>query len=326
MPQRITRKWRPRLGLVVGGTLVVVLGLPVIGALVVGNALGRSPVKMVASLNSEVGISATLFVLLVTLVLGVLLRRLILGPVQALADGAEAVADGNAEAMAPLAHYGTQEIEALGQAVLDMGRALNNREAGLRAYSDHVTHELKSPLTTLQGGIELLGEPDLSDAARARLLSSMDGATRRMSDLLGAMQTLARAREPFGGGPSGQLSDVVPGIDGLTIRVARDGTVAMPMAALEAVLMQLAQNAGEHGASEVTIEAQGTGFDVFDNGPGVSPGNSDRVFDPFFTTRRDQGGTGLGLSIARTIVETARGELTLARPRPGEGARFQIRF
>ena len=49
-----------------------------------------------------------------------------------------------------MAHYGTAEMQGLGQTILDMGRVLQGREAVLRSYADHVTHELKSPLTTLR--------------------------------------------------------------------------------------------------------------------------------------------------------------------------------
>ena len=326
MRPRVTRKWRPSLALVVAGTLAVVLGLPVIGALIVGNALGRDPLRMLESLNSPVGISASLFVLAVTALMGWLLWRLILRPLQALAQRAEEVSGSEAQALQPLDHYGTREVEALGRSVLDMAAALQDRAAGLRTYSDHVTHELKSPLTTLKGAVELLEDPGLGAPERARLLTSMGGALARMSDLLAAMQDLARAREGFDGAGTARLSEALPQLTGLQIDLKSDAQVPMPAQALEALLMQLCQNARDHAATRLEIAPLAGGFDLVDDGPGISTGNRARIFDPFFTTRRDGGGTGLGLAIAKSLVGTAKGEITLAPARAGEGARFQVRF
>jgi len=61
---------------------------------------------------------------------------------------------------------------------------------------------------------------------------------------------------------------------------------------------------------------------VEDDGPGVSPGNAARVFDPFFTTARDRGGTGLGLAIVRALIAAHGG--TIALVPSARGAAFQI--
>lgn len=325
-PQKIRHKWRPSLALVVAGTVSVVAGLPVVGALVVGDALGRNPYAMMASLTSEVGMWTSGLVLLVTASIGFVLWRLILGPVQDLSVAAQAVAEGRSDGMPVLHRYGTREIVGLGRALVEMGAALENKATGVRDYSDHVTHELKSPLTTLTGALELLQDDTLTPDQRAKLLGSMGGAAQRMSDLLGAMQHLARAREPFGTARLAWVSEGLPAVEGLEIDLTEDTELPMSPEALAAVLQHLCQNAKSHGATWVTIAPQDGGFDLFDNGPGVSEGNRTRVFDPFFTTRRDAGGTGLGLSIALSFVETARGTLTLAPSAKGEGARFEVRF
>ena len=49
-----------------------------------------------------------------------------------------------------------------------------------------------------------------------------------------------------------------------------------------------------------------------DNGPGIPAADRERVFDPFFTSKREQGGTGLGLPIARALAENSSGQLELA--------------
>jgi signal transduction histidine kinase len=59
-----------------------------------------------------------------------------------------------------------------------------------------------------------------------------------------------------------------------------------------------------------------------DNGIGISEGNRSRVFEPFFTTRREHGGTGLGLRIARSLIEAHRG--TIQQIPSSHGATFVL--
>ena len=62
-----------------------------------------------------------------------------------------------------------------------------------------------------------------------------------------------------------------------------------------------------------------------DTGPGLAPEHLDRIFEPFYTTRGDQGGTGLGLAVSYRIIERHQGMLTVESA-PGEGATFIIRL
>ena len=61
---------------------------------------------------------------------------------------------------------------------------------------------------------------------------------------------------------------------------------------------------------------------VSDNGPGISAGVLDKIFNPFFTTKET--GTGLGLAIVHRVVEAHDGTITAGNS-PGGGARFEIR-
>ncbi len=65
-------------------------------------------------------------------------------------------------------------------------------------------------------------------------------------------------------------------------------------------------------------------LDLADDGPGVPTADRERVFDPFFTSKRESGGTGLGLPIARALLEGSRGWLELAESE--SGARFVLRL
>ncbi|HJO67844.1 MAG TPA: ATP-binding protein, partial [Sphingomonas sanguinis] len=65
-------------------------------------------------------------------------------------------------------------------------------------------------------------------------------------------------------------------------------------------------------------------IDVIDNGGGIPPGDRDRIFEPFFTSRRTIGGTGLGLSIARALLAGAGGTLELADVEQGTTMRLTL--
>jgi signal transduction histidine kinase len=106
---------------------------------------------------------------------------------------------------------------------------------------------------------------------------------------------------------------------------------------LHQVLLNLARNAlqavGPRGA--IRLRAQLTERDgprrhaaaleiaVIDDGPGIDALDLDKLFIPFFTTKRD--GTGLGLAISRRLVEAHGGELTV-RSKPGKGSTFSVRL
>ncbi|MGK7653789.1 sensor histidine kinase [Roseovarius sp. B08] len=313
--QRIRRKWRPPLALVIGGTLSAVLVLPVI-------AIGYFKVAGFILGWGETTLLIGTLAVVTTLLLAFLLWRLVLRPVYALTAHAKAVKDGRDDAPLPR-HFGTPELTALGQAVLDMGSTLQDREAGLRAYTNHVTHELKSPLTSLIGAAELLKD-DMPPEDRAQLTETIRTSALKMQVLLDALRRLADARDPLGRGPT-RLSAALNRVDaGLTLDLDHDRAVPLDPDALHAILTHLAQNAAAHGARKLKVIGTEDGFTVQDDGPGIAEGNRARIFEPFFTTRRAAGGTGMGLAIVRTMLGAAGGDIALLPS--GRGALFEVTF
>ena len=310
MQRRVTRKWRPPLALVLGGTLAAILGVPLVAIVyfrVAGGILGWWETSLLLFWLAVIAIA----------ILGFLLWRLVLRPVWALTAYAQAVTVAQVKD-APV-HFGTPEFSALGEAVLNMSATLQGREAVVRTYADHVTHELKSPLTVIRGAAELLGDPDLPQAERDKLLQGVDQATARMTALLDVQRAFARAQEPL---PSGTcvVSEIAAG---LPATVVSDGTMPLHPEVARLVLEHLVNNAREHGAQDVLLSFDDGVLRVADDGPGVSDGNRDRIFDPFFTTRRDAGGTGMGLAIVRRMLEAQGARIDLL---PGAGAVFELRF
>jgi two-component system OmpR family sensor kinase len=318
--RRIVRKWRPSLGQVVGGALLGTLGLSFVGLVTLrltGPVLGY---RLAAILIAGV-------ILLATLILGWLLVRLILRPVTALAGRASELRRNPMARPEALAHYGTRELRDLGESILDMAGRLQAREATIRSFTDHVTHEMKTPLSAMRAAVEMLEDADLEPGER-KLVAAMAEAGVQMERQLAALREAASAREPGHRGWS-RLEEIVPVLQaahpGLRLAVS-GGEVALPLASegLGIVLQQLLSNAAAAGAREVRLAASVGRLEVADDGSGISPGNRAHVFEPFFTTRRDAGGTGMGLTIAANLLAAHGATIRLIKA--GQGAGFEIAF
>lgn len=300
--QQLGRKWRPALWMVLGGALVTTLALSFAG-LVALRYLGPDFGFRRAAAALAIGIGAA------TAMLGWLLVRLLLRPITLLSDQAAALRRDPQHALTPLPHYGTRELRDLAHGIKAMAAALQNREASIRSFTDHVTHELKSPVTAIRAAAELLSDAALS-AADQRLIDQIVGATAQMQTQLDALRRVTAAREPRHFGAT-SLSAVLPGLvsDHPELILNCDGADHdIPLAAegLRVVLGHLLTNAAQHGATRVGLQLRAGGgatvLTVTDNGRGVSEGNRDRIFAPFFTTTREQGGTGMGLTIAANLL------------------------
>lgn len=323
MHRGVTRKWRPPLILVLGGVLTAVLGLPLIGVVVLRYLQGPFGYRYAALL-------VMVAVAVATLLLGYLLWRLLFYPITALAASARAVQSGAQLSQTAPLQYGTQELGDLGQSVLGMARSLQTREATIRSFADHVTHEMKTPLTAIRAASELLGDSRL-DTADAQLVASIAASAAQMQSGLTALQTIAAARAPSHQG-SCTLDQLTEGLQqdypDLSILVSgADAAVPLASSGMRVVLGHLLRNAAEHGAQKVLISVQIQTnkilVSVQDDGAGITPGNRARIFDPFFSTRRYVGGTGMGLAIAQAVLSAHGASIALL---PGPVTLFQIEF
>ena len=109
-------------------------------------------------------------------------------------------------------------------------------------------------------------------------------------------------------------------------------TLSVDAGRIQQVIENLLANAIQHSPRGAVVrlavvpegeaDARGVCLIVEDEGPGVSPGDTAQLFEPFFSKRK--GGTGLGLSIVRRIVEAHGGEVSVESGR--SGARFRVRL
>lgn len=262
--------------------------------------------------------------LLSAAVVGTLLVRTMLRPIRALRDQSRMVANGGHSELAPLSHYGMREIAELGEAVIIMAGTLSRRSKEISIYTNHVTHELKSPVTSIMGAAELLEDGDLSDAAQQSLIGSIKTQGQRMDLLLHQLRDMTRSREGMRG-EAGQARAMLPEIAGLDISLAPlDAILPLSVAHGQTILAQMAQNARHHGATRFELDWDGGTLRLSDNGEGFADIDLGRLAEPFFTTRREDGGTGLGLAIVVAILDLYGARLTPVAA-PG-GAIFEIAF
>lgn len=271
------------------------------------------------------------FVLGSTVLVGFIFLRGIAGPIRALTARSLRIGNGDREAIRPLAIHGSREIHALSTSLLDMSRKLFERNDYINTFATHVSHELKSPLTSIQGAAELLldGGDTLSETERARFLTNILEDTERASRLLNRLRALARADSVEIGG-SCRLAQVLEEIgrrfERVKINCPADCILPLSDENAKIVLENLIDNSARHGADRVSFEAsQSDGaltLLVSDNGAGISEGNRDQIFDLFFTTRREAGGTGMGLGIVRALLKAHGGTIELVSA--GQGTCFRI--
>ncbi len=239
---------------------------------------------------------------------------------QVLGRGAARIADGDLAGVEDLARPERSriaEVAATAESVTRMTGRLRERLAYIGEFASHVAHEFKTPIATLLGTFELLAEDEgMPEAQRRRFLGNGAGEVERLRKLVDGLLQLARADEVHPHAPVdfGEVVREVAERRG----VRQDGAATVVLGdrqELWNVVDNLVRNALEHGGAHVWVhaftEGSRTGCVVEDDGPGISEANLPRVFERFFTTRRDQGGTGLGLALVRAITRRHGGDTTV---------------
>lgn len=271
------------------------------------------------------------------IMLTAILSRAIVRPIERLSRATRALASGR-PAATDLPSLQVVEIRDLFRDFAVMADSIDKRSRYLRDFASSVSHEFKTPLAGISGAIELLQdhEAEMRPTDRRRFLGNMAADAERLSRLVRRMMELAKADLHRPGSTSDTalppvLAIVADGLgaDGFSMRTAFPEPLprlAIDARTLEAVLMTLVDNARQAGASTVTVSASvddgDVVFELVDNGSGIAPADRDRIFEAFFTTKREVGGTGLGLPIARSLVEAYGGTLTLGEA--VQGARFLL--
>ena len=268
------------------------------------------------------------------------LRRAVLRPLGALTDAAKRYGRGDFDHR--VGATGDNELGHLAFAFDQMAeelavreRALVERErmAAIGRLAAGVAHEINNPIAIVRGYIKTM-LPNARDREQLEELETIDeevAACQRLTADLLAYAERPRLRQASIDMASWlqegatRLSEL-PAVSGHALRVdAEDGSVRGDRERLRQVLANLLTNAGAASPDRAPIHIRGTRRDtsyrveVVDAGPGVSPEDRDRVFEPFFTRR--QAGSGLGLAVSRSVITAHGGEIGVTAA-PSGGACF----
>jgi len=301
----------------------------------------RTPNNIFDLLNQERSkfILAGLVVILGTIAIGLLFSRTITRPMRELIDRAARIGRGDREAFQPLTHHGTREFAQLSHSFLGMAEQLARRSDYIATFSAHLTHELKSPLTSIKGAAELLQDSiqdksgGLTVAEQMTFVTNILADTERLEAMARRLRELARAESL----PQNEHCELASVIGDLKSRfpastISATGNLDRPisMSSEKAliVLSHLADNAIRHNAENIRLEAVDerttVRLTVSNDGDPISVANQDKIFDAFFTTRRDAGGTGMGLAIVCAVMASHGGSIKL-KP-TDQGAAFELQF
>lgn len=301
--------------------------------------LSRSPRALFRGLYEDRGkyALAGLVILGVVMVMAGLIARGVTGPILTLSAATRRVAQGSGE-VPRTPRTAAIEIRDLWADFRAMAEAIERRSGYLRDFAAAVSHEFKTPLAGITGAVELLQDhyETMSPQERKRFLDNIAGDAERLSQLVTRLLDLARAdmATPEAGAATDLTEPIRRAVDGqirpdfvVEVDAARDvPAVAAPATTVESVLTILLQNARQAGAGRAKIVAGVDGdkvaLTVSDDGPGVPEADRERLFEPFFTSRRTSGGTGLGLPIARSLLEASHARIELVES--GQGAAFRV--
>jgi len=284
---------------------------------------------------------------LVALLAGRIMTGPVLRDVDALRAALHAVGQGEREPA--LSTEGSDELAGLGAEVKAMATKLGTEERARRELVAAVSHDLRTPITSLQLLAEAVDDDMVSPEERREYLSRLTVHVRALSALIDDLFELSRIES---GDISWSLEQVR--LDELVEETvsalqtqARARAVDVrwevphdlaPASAnpekLQRVLFNLILNAIHHtppdGSVVVRAERAATGLEVevADSGGGIADTERGRVFDAFFrggdATARTDGNAGLGLAISRAIVEAHGGRIWLEEGAQGTRVRFSL--
>ncbi len=280
------------------------------------------------------------------ILLGLGFSLLISSPIRQIEGAISAIGQGTLDREVVV--RGPQDLELLGERLDWMRLRLLALEEQKTLFLQNISHELKTPLTSIREGADLLAEGvlgELNDRQRnvaKILLSNSIELQKRIEDLLNysAIQTgkssltwqklgLGRILDTVLHDHSLALMNKSIEIDLSCPDISFEGDEQKIRIVVDNLLSNAIKYSPKGGRISISARSEGgkVSIEVSDSGPGIDPGDASRIFDPFYQGRvRPEGhvkGTGLGLSIAREYVREHGGNLELL-DHPGSGSQFRI--
>jgi two-component system OmpR family sensor kinase len=273
---------------------------------------------------------ASLIALAIAAVVGVYLAQMAGGHIARLQDAARKVAAGNFETPIPISAAG--QLGQLARTFNEMQRRLAELDSARKQFIANASHELRTPIFSLGGFVELLEEEDPSPEERAEFVRTMRKQIERLTKLTTDLLDLSQ----LDAGAVAMESRRVD-VSSLAREVARElgpradrhgsrlelRTPDHPVLAsadpdrVRQIIRILLDNALTHTpeGTNVTVTAytvdRRAELTVSDDGPGIPQRIQGRIFERFYTAD-SAGGSGLGLAIARELAQRMQGRVSIA--------------
>ncbi|HEY6091099.1 MAG TPA: ATP-binding protein [Gemmatimonadales bacterium] len=307
-----------------------------------------------AALQVDQLITTIVIAFLVGIVPAVLVGRWIAGralePVDSMITEIREITDGRSLHRRLAIPMEKDELGRLAATLNQMWTRLERSFVALRRFTADASHELKTPLTVVRAGVErAITRPGLPPETLAPLEETLQ-EVNRMTELLDALLTLARADEGRAelhkvpvdlreiieeAGETGELLAEHAGV-GIDIRLPpKPLVVPVDRSRMRQLALNLIENAVKYTprGGQVSVELGSSNgravFTVADTGIGIAPGDLPHVFDRFWradsarTRTSERAGTGLGLAICKWIAEAHGGTIDV-QSRPGRGTTFTV--
>jgi signal transduction histidine kinase len=285
--------------------------------------------------------------LAVSILIAVVLARSVYVPIRRVTNAAEEIARGNYEQQVPVA--GPKEVKGLATSFNQMSKQVKHSQQMLRDFVADVSHELRSPLTSIKGFAQAMVDGTAKGKeAQLKAATVIEDESKRMMRLVEELLEFSRLE-------SGQITMVKEPVDlkellqqcyeiflmhaeekGVNLKT---DIVPLPpvigdIDRLEQVFSNLLDNALKHTPSggDINIIARHPNpnfveISITDTGPGIPAEQMRHVFERFYRADPSAGkaGAGLGLAIARQIVLAHRGDI-MAKSILGKGTEFVVRL
>jgi two-component system OmpR family sensor kinase len=271
-----------------------------------------------------------LLAILVAAAAGIYYARMAGGNIRRLQDAARKVADGNFETPIPISSAG--QLGQLARTFNEMQRRLSELDSARKQFIANASHELRTPIFSLGGFVELLEDEDPSPEERAEFVHTMREQIARLTKLTADLLDLSQLDA---GAVAMKSSNVDLGT--LAREVTREfgpradshdsqlelRTPDQPVTAsadpdrVRQVIRILLDNALTHTpeGTKVTVTTYSVNrraeLTVSDDGPGIPRRAHSRIFERFYTAD-SAGGSGLGLAIARELAQRMEGRVAIA--------------
>jgi signal transduction histidine kinase len=265
----------------------------------------------------------------------ILLRRG-MAPLQELAGAAAKISSNSLRFRAPPNAFAVEELAVLAHALESAMSRMERAFLQQQVFVHDAAHELKTAVSIVKSSLQLLTSRKRTAADYERGLETCLSDCARMEDLVQKLLLLARTDEPREGTTFAAKTDVsdclrevasqmrplasVRGVD-LIVQTVEGAAARIAYDDCSTLAINLTLNALQHtpAGGQVTLQARvqnGTaGFEVEDNGEGISAEDLPRIFDRFYrgdpSRSRNTGGAGLGLAICKALVEATGGEIQI---------------